>query len=132
MKRLIGAVIAVFIVTQVMDFLIHVVMLQPAYANVPQIWRPEADVKMVLMTLVSLLFVVCFVLIYDLYFKHKCIRSGFIYGLLMGIGIGASMGYGTYSVMFIPYNVALVWFVGTIVQLSLAGIVLGLILREKN
>ena len=132
MKRLIGAVVAVFIVTQVMDFLIHVVLLQPAYANVPEIWRPEADIKMVLMTLVSILFVVCFVLIYDLYFKHKCIRSGFIYGLLMGIGIGASMGYGTYSVMFIPYNVALVWFLGTIIQLSLAGIVLGLILKERN
>ncbi len=132
MKRLIGAVVAVFIVTQITDFLIHVVLLKPVYDKTPELWRPEADMKMVLMTLVALLFVICIALIYDLYFKQKNLKTGLIYGLLLGVGIGASMGYGTYSAMPIPYAVALGWFLGTIIQLTLAGAVLGLILKERN
>ena len=132
MKRLVGAVVAVFVAVQVMDFVIHGVLMKDLYASTPQLWRPEAEMKMVLMMLVSLLFVVCFVLVFDLYFKHKCVRSGLIYGLLLGIGIGGSMGYGTYSVMPIPYYVALGWFLGTLVELMVAGIITGLILKEPK
>ena len=132
MKRLIGAVVAVFVALQVLDFLIHMVLLKNQYAVSSQLWRPEAEMKMVLMTLVSLLFVVCFVLIYDLYFKYKCVKSGIIYGLILGIGIGANMGYGTYSVMPIPYMVALGWFLGVVVELTVAGLITGLIMREEK
>ena len=132
MKRLIGAVVAVFVALQVLDFLIHVVLLKNQYAASARLWRPEAEMKMVLMTLVSLLFVVCFVLIYDMYFKYKCVRSGVIYGLILGIGIGANMGYGTYAVMPIPYKVALGWFLGVVVELMVAGLITGLIMREAN
>lgn len=132
MKRLIGAVIAVFVAIQAMDFLIHGILMAPLYERKPDLWRPEAEMKMALMMLVSLLFVICIVLIYDLYFKHKCIRSGLIYGLLLGIGFGVSMGYGTYSAMPIPYGVALGWFLATIVELTIAGAIIGLILKEKT
>lgn len=132
MKRFIGAVVAVFVALQIMDFVIHMVLLKNQYALSAQLWRPDAEMKIVLMTLVGLLFVVCFVLIYDLFFKHKCLRSGFLYGMLLGLAIGASMGYGTYSVMPIPYMVALGWFLGTLAELTVAGLITGLILKEQD
>jgi len=36
------------------------------------------------------------------------------------------MGYGTYSVMPIPYIMALVWFLGTLVEAVLGGLLAGL------
>jgi hypothetical protein len=41
------------------------------------------------------------------------------------------MGYGTYSVMPIPYSLALGWFWGTVVETTLAGVLLGLIVKEE-
>ena len=54
------------------------------------------------------------------------------YGLLLGISWGISMGYGSYSVMPIPYHMALAWFLGTVVEMTLGGLLLGLIIKEKT
>jgi len=41
-------------------------------------------------------------------------------------------GYGTYSVMPIPYFMALGWFLGTLVQALAGGWIIGLIIREPK
>jgi hypothetical protein len=40
------------------------------------------------------------------------------------------MGYGTYSVMPIPYSMALTWFLGAVVEAALAGLLVGKIIHE--
>jgi hypothetical protein len=90
-----------------------------------------AQMKMGLMYVTVLICASMFVLIYGLWIAPKTTRSGFQYGLLYGIAVGVGMGYGTYSVMPIPYSMALTWFLGSVAEAALGGIVLGLIFREK-
>jgi hypothetical protein len=40
------------------------------------------------------------------------------------------MGYGSYSVMPIPYHMALTWFLGSVVEASVGGMIAGLIIKE--
>ncbi len=42
------------------------------------------------------------------------------------------MGYGTYSYMPIPHSLALFWFLGTVIQTTLAGLLVGLIIKEES
>jgi len=51
---------------------------------------------------------------------------------LYGAGYGISMGYGSYSFMPIPYSLALIWFLGTVVELTIGGVLLGLIVKEES
>jgi hypothetical protein len=40
------------------------------------------------------------------------------------------MGYGSNSVMPIPYNMAFTWFLGCVIEAGVGGIILGLIAKE--
>jgi hypothetical protein len=42
------------------------------------------------------------------------------------------MGYGSYSVMPIPYHMALTWFMGTVIEAAVGGVILGAIVCEER
>ena len=130
MKRTILAVIAVFVAWSVMDFVIHGVILRSSYAATASLWRPMAEMKTVVLHVTALIAALTFVLIYGLFFSRRGIFTGVGYGLLFGLGTGVSMGYGSYSVMPIPYHMALTWFLGTMVEAAIGGLILGSIIRK--
>ena len=130
LKKAVLAMIAVFILWSVIDYIIHGLMLRSTYEATAQLWRPMAEMKMGLMYLVYAVSSVCFVSIYALLISPKSVAAGVKYGLIFGLGIGFSMGYGTYSVMPVPQHLALVWFLGTVLEITLDGLVVGLIIKE--
>ena len=62
----------------------------------------------------------------------KNIIRGLEYGLLFGIDTGVSMGFGTYSVMPIPLYMAIVWLIGSIIEMAVGGIIAGAIIKEES
>lgn len=130
MKKTIIAIIAVFVSWQVLDYVIHGVILMDSYAQSSELWRPMEEMMMGLMMIVSLVASICFVLVFDMFFKEKNMMTGLKYGLIFGIGAGISMGYGTYSVQPIMYVTALGWFLGTVVEAAVAGLITGLIIKD--
>jgi len=130
MKKVILAVIAVFVVWSVLDFVIHGLILRSAYASTASLWRPMNEMKTSVLYIAVLIAAITFVLIYSSFFSSKGISTGLKYGLLFGLGTGVSMGYGSYSVMPIPYHMALTWFLGSVVEASVGGIIVGSIIRK--
>jgi hypothetical protein len=129
MKRVILAVLAVFVVSQLLDFVIHGLILMKTYQETASLWRPMDEMKMGLMRLVGLVVATTFVVIYAGLIHEKSVANGLKYGLIYGVGAGASMGLGTYSVMPIPGVLALVWFVGTVFESIVAGLLVGWIVK---
>jgi hypothetical protein len=129
-KRTLLAILCVFLLWSALDFVIHGIILRPAYEATASLWRPMAQMKMGLMYVTVLIAASMFVLIYAWLITRKNLGTGFIYGFLYGIGVGVGMGYGTYSVMPIPYSMALTWFLGALVEATLGGLLLGMILRK--
>ncbi len=119
-----------FVLWSALDFIIHGLILNTAYEATADLWRPMEEMKMGLMRIVVLISSICFVLIYALFFSEKGIGTAVKYGLLFGLGTGISFGYGSYSVMPIPYKMAFVWFVGSLVETVSAGLVIGLIIKK--
>ena len=130
--RTLIAIAVVFAAWQALDYLIHGVILEGIYATQPELWRPMDEMKMPLMAGVTAIASACFVLIYTYLVQPKAVVLGIAYGLIFGIGAGASMGYGTYAVLPIPQQLALGWFVGTIVETTVAGAIVGLIIKEPK
>lgn len=124
------AVIAVFIAWTVIDFVVHGVVLSSSYAATASLWRPMEEMKMSVMHLTVLISALAFVLIYSLFISKKGISSGLKYGLLFGLAAGVSMGFGSYSVMPIPLHMALAWFLGSVAEAAVGGIITGWIIRE--
>ena len=129
MKKSILAIIAVFVSWQVLDYVIHNIILASTYAETAHLWRPMEEMKMGLMMFVSLVAAASFVFVFDWFFKEKNMMTGTKYGLIFGIGVGISMGYGTYSVQPIMYLTALGWFLAAVVEGTVAGLITGLIIN---
>ena len=103
MKKFVLSVIAVFIAWSVMDFVIHGMILRSSYAATAALWRPMGEMKMTVMYVSVFIASLTFVLIYFLLISKKGISTGIQYGLLFGLSTGVPMGYGSFSVMPIPY-----------------------------
>ena len=65
------AIIAVFVVWSILDFLIHGMLLQSTYEATADLWRPMEEMNILLAYGVTLGFSICFVLIYDLLISEK-------------------------------------------------------------
>ncbi|MCD6373988.1 MAG: hypothetical protein J7L94_00575 [Caldisericaceae bacterium] len=131
MKKFILAVVAVFVAWGILDMIIHGLILEPLYQQSAQLWRPEGEMMMGLMYIVSLLSSIFFVWIYYALI-NKSMKNALLYGLFYGLATGISMGYGTYSFMPIPYLLALGWFLGTVLETVVAGALLGWIIKEEE
>ncbi len=131
-KKIIIATLAVFIVWSVLDFILHGIILASAYMTTAPLWRPMEEMKQGLMYAVRLLSALVFVTIYARLIFPKNMNYSISFGVLFGLGAGISMGFGTYSVMPIPYSMAVGWFLGTLINSVIGGILLGWLITEKQ
>ena len=131
MKRTLLAMLAVFVLWSAMDFVIHGLVLASPYASTPQLWRPMAEMKTGLMYVTVLIAAASFVGIYAWFIADKSVKTEVRYGLVFGIGSGISMGYGSYSVMPLPYEIAFGWFVGSLIEAVAAGWITGMIVKKS-
>ncbi len=130
-KRWMLATLAVFVTWSALEFVIHGVLLRSSYAATAELWRPEAEMKMGLLRVVSLLSAAAFCFIYGQLIGPRTLRAALAFGALWGLAHGLGAGYGTYAVMPVPYSLALSWFLGMTVQALAGGLVAGLILRDR-
>jgi len=129
-KRTIWAVVAVFLSWSMLDFILHGLLLRSIYEATSNLWRPMDQMHMPLMYFVTLVFTVCFVLIYGLLVGQKSLSSGIRFGALFGLATGISMGFGSYSYMPIPLTLAWSWFLGSWIEAIAAGAIVGAIVKS--
>jgi uncharacterized protein with PQ loop repeat len=129
-KRTILAILAVFIAWSILDFILHGLLLRPIYVNTASLWRPMNQMNVTLMYFVTLVFTVCFVLIYRFLVGQKSLATGIRFGALFGLATGISMGFGSYCYMPIPLTLAWSWFIGSWVEAIAAGVIVGAIIKS--
>jgi hypothetical protein len=102
------------------------------YAERPGVWRPQAEIRMGV--LYGGVFTACaaFVAIYSLLIARKSAATGGQYGFLFGLASGASMACGGYAAHPIQAELAVGWFVLTIIEATLGGAVVGLIVAPRS
>jgi hypothetical protein len=130
MKKTLIATLVVFLAWEVLDSLIHGLILRGAYAATPTLWRPQAEMKLLLLLLTVLATALCFCTIYAKWIQPKGIQTGLLFGLWFGIAQGLGMGFGSYSVQPISSVMALTWFLGTAVEGTVAGLIAAALIKD--
>jgi len=130
LKRYLLSVVIVFVLWSVLDFVLHGIILSQAYQATAQLWRPMEEMKTALMYLSSLLTAAVFVGAYALLVADKSVKTGILYGIMMGLFSGIPMALGSYSYMPITSYIALVWFCGSVILMTLAGLCIGAIFKK--
>jgi len=128
-KRFVAASLAVFVVSQILDFLIHGVILKATYESLKQLWRPDMESKMWIMYLVGFITSFLFTYIFVKGYEGKGILEGVRFGVVIGLFTSIPMAYGTYAMIAIPYSLALQWFAYGMVETIVMGIVVALVYK---
>jgi hypothetical protein len=131
-KRCLVAGFAVFVLTRVLDYVIHGVILMPAYESLKSLWRPDMESLMWLMHVVGFIWSFLFAYIYTKGYEGKGIMEGVRYGLIIGLFTNIPAAYGTYAMIAIPHSMALQWLIYGLIECILAGIAVALIYKPAS
>jgi hypothetical protein len=125
--------IAVYIVWQIIGFLVHGMMLADTYANMWQVFRPQAEMDglMWMMFLSSALYLLLFCYIFTKGYEGKGVGEGVRYGLLMGLFMAIPMSIDPYVVYPLTPNLVGAWFVALVVSFVVAGAVFASIYKPN-
>jgi len=128
-KRFVLSCGAVYVVYQVLGFLIHEVFLGETYASLASVWRPEAEMmsKMWIMFLTSTVWTVLFCYIFTRGYEGKGVMEGARYGVIMGLFLGIPYSYESHAIYPIPISLAHAWLISSLVVGVACGLVLALI-----
>ncbi|HUI30656.1 MAG TPA: hypothetical protein VLX91_10595 [Candidatus Acidoferrales bacterium] len=124
--------VAVFIVMEIIDFLVNGVILMSTLNSLQGVWRSDMSSKMWIFHVINIFSAFFFTFIFSKGFEKKGIMEGVRYGFYIGVWMSVGMAYGTYAMIAIPYSLALQWFIYGVIEYIILGVVLALIFKEKS
>lgn len=132
-KKMIIAVIAVFIILEVTSFLVHSIILSKTYEGLANVFRPmeEMNSRMWRMWIADLVWSFFFVFIFIKGYQNKGILEGIRYGIYIAMFMNFVAAVAQNVVYPVPYTLALQWFIYGFIQSILLGVVTALIYKPK-
>ena len=132
-KKWVVASVVVFVVYEILSFVINSLVLMGMYEKLQEVWRTEADMssKMWIMYVVALLWSFLFVYIFTKGYEAKGWMEGLRYGFWIGLFLNIPMAFNQFAVYPITFNLAIWWFVLGMIQVMICGIVAAAIYSEK-
>ena len=129
-KRFFLAVAAVFVVHEVLGFIIHQVLMAPFYQETYSLWRMPEEINLGLIYLVAVIWSLLFTYIFTKGYEGKGPMEGIRYGLLVGLLISVPMAFATYAVQPITLSMAMAWFVYGTIQVVSCGLAAALVYQR--
>ncbi len=126
--------VVIYVIWQILGFLVHGFLLQPHYTAQPDIFRPETEAAdmMWLMYVSSALFLYLFCRLFVGGYKGMGVNEGVRFGMLVGLFMSIPMAIGQYTVYPITSALATWWFITGVVSWVIVGAVFAAIYRPTR
>ena len=126
--------VVVYLVMQVLGYVIHEVMMGDTYEKLAAIFRPEAEMQsmMWIMMASGALMMLMFCYIFTRGHEGKGIAEGVRYGVLIGLLMAGPMAIDQYVIFPVPGSVAMIWLISSIASLTIAGAIFAAIYKPDS
>lgn len=128
-QRYVISVLVTFVFVFLYDFLVHGFLLKDIYAQTKELWRPENEYKMLVMSMSQLGFAAVLAYIFTLNYEGKGIGEGIRFGLCIGMLLGV-IQIGKYAYMPIPMVLMLSWVLAALLIGLGSGVILSLVYKR--
>jgi hypothetical protein len=126
--------VVVYIVMQVIGFVVHGVLMNDTYEALAAIFRPKEQMdSMMWIMMISaavVMFVFCYVFTQGR--EGTGVMEGVRYGTLMGVFLGLPTSIDAYVIYPITQELAAVWFISAVVSMMIAGAVFSVIYKPSG
>lgn len=128
------AFLVIYLVAQVLGYLVHELWLADTYQALAGAWRPEAEIQdmMWIMFLTAAVYIFFFCLIFALGFGGGSVKCGMKYGLLIGLFMAFPMAFDQYVIYPITLELALIWAVSALVMFVIYGGLLAALYKPEK
>lgn len=130
-KRLLLAALAVFVSFQILDYVIHMIILSADYEAIASVWRTNMMDMMWIMYISGIILSLLFVYIFTKGYQGKGIMEGIRYGLLIGVLMMVVGSLNQYVIYPVPIELAIKWIIFGLIEFMIAGIITALIYKPK-
>jgi hypothetical protein len=132
-KKLIIAVIVVFILLEATNFLLHGVILSKTYEGLANVFRSMEEMNRMMwrMWIADLAWSFFFVFIFIKGYQNKGLMEGVRYGIYISLFMNFVSAVAQNVVYPIPYTLSLQWFIYGSIQSVLLGVVTAFIYKPK-
>ncbi len=103
-KRFVGAAFGVFASSQIYGFIEHGLILNQTYISLKEVWRPDMQDKLWIMTITSFVFSFFFVYVFTKGYEGKGLFEGVRFGLIIGIMMNVVGMFNQYAIYPIPLS----------------------------
>jgi len=133
-KSFLITVVVLYVVVQVLGYLVHQVWLTPVYEELAAVFRPRAEMDelMWVFFVTSAIFVLVFTYIFIRGREGKGIMEGVRYGALMGLLYNITVSYDSYVVYPLTYSLTLKWALSGFAISVILGVVASLVYKPSN
>jgi len=132
-KKLLVTFIVVYVLLEVMSYIIHGVILSSTYEmeEVKAAFRPEAEMNsnMWIVWVTDIIWSFFFVFFFAKGYEGKGIMEGLRFGFYMGLFWALVSSYQSYAFVPMPYSLAFQWFIFGMIEMLILGVVAALIYK---
>ena len=135
-KKLLITFVVVYVLLEVMSYLIHGVILSSTYMSeeVKTAFRPEAEMNsnMWIVFVTDLIWSFFFVFFFAKGYEGRGIMEGLRFGFYIGLFWALVSSYQTYAFVPMPYSLALKWFIWGMIEMLILGVAAAVLYKPKE
>ncbi|MCX8010527.1 MAG: hypothetical protein N3A61_05195 [Ignavibacteria bacterium] len=135
-KRFIIALVVVFVVLEILGYLIYNLILASQYQaeELKSVFRSMEDMssKMWVMWVTDLIWSFFFVFLFAKGYENRGIMEGVRFGFYIGIFWGMVSAYQSYVICPLPYSLIFQWFIYSLIMMIILGVLTALIYKPKE
>lgn len=131
-KKFFIALITIYVVGGVLNFLVHGVLLMSAYQELASIWRTDMDSYMWIQWVTALFLCFFFVYIFVRGYEGRGIMEGVRFGLVIWAFMTIPSVYSQFMVYPLPYSLILKWLFSDLVIWVVMGVLTALIYKPAE
>lgn len=129
-KRFITASVVVFVAFEIIDMLVHTLILGKAYQALGPIWRSDMMSKMWIFHIGSFILSFLFTYIFIKGYENKGLAEGARYGAVIGLYANIPYAFYEYAMFPLPLSLCLQWFVYGMIEFIICGMIVAAIYRK--
>ncbi len=131
-KRFLAGGLAIFVIFQICDFVIHGLILGDVYMSMTNVWRPDMMSLMWIMYLSSFVFSYLMMFVFIKGYEDRGLPEGIRFGIIIGLMTNIMGAFYQYAVYPLPFSLVLQWAGYGLVEFILAGIAAAMIYKPKH
>jgi len=132
-KKFIISVVSVYVVFEILNFVIHGVLLSATYMSdaLAGVFRPQAEMQslMWVMWITDLVWAFFFVFFFTKGYENKGIMEGVRYGIYIGFFMNFVHAYQAYTVYPITYGLTIQWLIYGFIESVILGVLASILYK---